>query len=408
MQRLLGSLGLLGSGVLLVVACSADASENFFGNPDADALAGLGGRGGAGSSGSGGGGGSAGTGSAGAGGVAGAGVAGSSPDAGPGPGDAGCSSDAECDDQNACTLDHCDGGACVTIGFAVLGATCGSALNDECTDPDTCDGSGNCQPNNTGAQGIACGSSADSECSNPDTCDAQGVCQPNDEVVGTSCGSSTADECTNADGCDDNGQCSPNHVAAGTSCGNTNDDECANPDVCGNGVCLPNDVANGSACTDGSCAVGLCVTGQPVGCPTDVAGTVPFTTSWSSVGKPDLYVSACDSANMPDYALIFTAPETATFRFAASALVDSTPYTGADQSEPFTSPPDGDAVLTIVEGGCAGGAATQVDCNDDVAEGNPDSQLELALTQGQVVTVYLNELTQSGGGTGTLTITQVP
>jgi hypothetical protein len=203
MQRRLGSLDalgsglsrsrVLGSGVLLVVACSADASENFFGNPDAGALAGLGGRGGNGSSGSGGGGGSAGTGSAGAAGVAGAGVAGSSPDAGPGPGDAGCSSDSECDDQNACTLDHCDGGACVTSGFAVLGATCGSALNDECTDPDTCD---------------------------------------------------------------DNGQCSPNDLAAGTACGNTNDDECANPDVCGNGVCLANDVANGSACTDGSCAVG--------------------------------------------------------------------------------------------------------------------------------------------------------
>lgn len=409
MQRLLSMLGALGSGLLLASACSEDASDNFFRDPDAG-LGAQGGRGGnGGSGGAAGRGGAAGQGGGDSAGVAGsAGLAGSSSDAGV-VSDAGCRSDAECDDQNACTVDRCEAGACVTSGFATAGAACGSTVNDECTDPDSCDGAGNCQPNNSGAQGTPCGSSADTECSNPDSCDAQGVCQPNDEVVGFACGSSAADECTNPDVCDDNGQCSANNVAAGTPCGNTNDDECANPDVCGNGVCLANDAANGAACTDGSCAVGVCVAGQPVGCPAAVAGSAPFSTSWSSVGKPDLFVSACDSQNMPDYALVFTAPASGTFRFAATALVDSTPYTGAgDPSGTPEGPPDGDAVLTVTEGSCAGTAAPQINCNDDVTPGSLSSQLDVVLTNGQVVTVYLNELTQSGGGTGTLTITELP
>jgi hypothetical protein len=302
-----------------------------------------------------------------------AGTPGSNPDAG---GDAGCSADVECDDQNACTLERCAEGVCVTAELA--------------------------------AAGTACGSSADGECSDPDSCDALGACLPNDEDSGVACGSSFADECTSPDTCDGSGRCSPNDAEPGTLCGNPSDDECANPDVCGSGLCLANDEPNGTACTDGSCTLSVCVEGQAAGCPVEVAGDAPFTTPWSSVGRPDLYESECDSADMPDYALVFTAPATATFRFSAAALVDGTPYTGADQTEPFTQPPDGDAVLTVVEGGCAGPGAVQVACDDDAAEGTLDAQLELPLTSGQVVTVYLNELTQSGGGTGTLTITQLP
>lgn len=368
MQRRLSWLGILGAGWLLALACSEDSGPIFFGDPDAGGLAGLGGQGGSAGSSSGGRGGAAGSGQGG-----GPADAGSSADAG---GDAGCGADAECDDQNACTLDHCTGGVCVRDAFA--------------------------------APGTACGSSANGECSRPDSCDAQGVCQPNHEGSGTPCGSNGDDECTDPDTCDGSGQCSPNHAPPDTPCGNGNDDECANPDVCGAGLCLANDEANGAACTDGSCTLSVCVAGQPVGCPSEVAGAAPFTTPWSSVGKPDLYVGGCDSLGTPDYALVFTAPATATFRFTATALVDGTPYTGADQTEPFTEPPDGDAVLTVAEGSCAGGAATQLACNDDALADSRDSQLELALTSGQSVTLYLNELTQSGGGTGTLTITQLP
>lgn len=371
MQKLLSSLAALGFGWLLALGCSEDSGRIFFGDPDAGGLSGLGGLGGSAGAGSAGRGGGAGQGGATHGGSA--GDAGSAPDAG---GDAGCSSDQECDDDNACTLDRCAGGVCVADGLSAAGTACGSALSDECTAPDTCD--------------------------------AQGDCQRNDAAGGTPCGSNAGDECSNPDTCNGSGQCSSNHAPEGTPCGNGVDDECSNPDVCANGLCLASDEVNGTACTGGSCALSVCVPGQPLGCPAEVAGAAPFTTTWSSVGRPDLYVGGCDSAGTPDYALVFTAPATATFRFAAAAVVDDTPYTGADQTAPFTEPPDGDAVLTLAEGSCAGGAATQVACNDDALESTRDAQLELPLTSGQVVTVYLNELTQSGGGTGTLTITQLP
>jgi hypothetical protein len=374
MRRLLGSLGALGSGWLwLALACEEQAEPNYFTNPDAAGLAGLGGQGGSGGSSSGGRGGAAGNGGS-AGEAADAGVAGSSGDAGA---DAavGCGADAECEDQNVCTVDRCEDGVCVG-DFVAAGQPCGSNVDDQCTDPDSCD--------------------------------AFGVCQPRHALPSTPCGSNIDDECTDPDVCDGVGQCAPNHAAAGSPCGNTTDTDCENPDVCANGLCLANDEPNGTACTSGSCTLTVCVEGQPVGCPAEVAADAPFTTPWSSVGRPDLYVGGCDEAGTPDYALVFTAPATATFRFTVTGRVDETPYTGADQSEPFTSPPDGDAVLTVVSGSCAGGGAAQVACNDDAQEGSLDAQLDVPLTSGEVVTLYLNERTQTGGGTGTLTITQLP
>jgi hypothetical protein len=61
--------------------------------------------------------------------------------------------------------------------------------------------------------------------------------------------------------------------------------------------------------------------------------------------------------------------------------------------------------MTIVRGGCAGPEAQQLECNDDAVMGTLDSQLNVGLDAGEVITVYLNELTQTGGGTGTLGIT---
>jgi hypothetical protein len=129
---------------------------------------------------------------------------------------------------------------------------------------------------------------------------------------------------------------------------------------------------------------------------------VPFSTSWSSVGRPNLFDGSCEAAGIPDYALVFTAPQAGTFRFSVHGLVDGTPYTGSDSADPPTAPPDGDAVITVANGSC--GTAAQLGCNDDF-QGNVDSQLELVLTDQQVITVYLTERTQMGGGTGTLSIT---
>ena len=43
-----------------------------------------------------------------------------------------------------------------------------------------------------------------------------------------------------------------------------------------------------------------------------------------------------------------------------------------------------------------------------VAPGTLGSQLDLALSAGEVVTVYLNELAQTGGGSGTVSIVALP
>jgi hypothetical protein len=414
MQRLLTALSVFGSGWLLVVACSEDRTGSLFSDPDAGSIRGLPGNGASGGSASGGGGGSGG--SAGVGGFAGSGggAGGSSMLGGSGGQDAGgvtpaCTSDADCDDQNACTTERCQDGACLDTGVAALGTACGSNTDNPCTAPDTCNGAGVCQPNDQpGTAGMPCGSNTDDACTHPDTCDAQGICQPNDSIAGTACGSATVNECTGADECDGNGQCTLNNAQTGTLCGDPTEDECAHHDVCGGGVCLANDEPNGSACPGGSCSAGQCVDGQPVGCPIDIATSVPFDTTWSSVGRPDLYGGGCDESATPDYALVFKAPQAGTFRFSVHALVDSTPYTGADQTDPISEPPDGDAVITVAADSCAGPNATQLGCNDDVSQGNLDSQLDLVLTDQQVITVYLNERTQTGGGTGTLSITLQP
>ncbi len=170
----------------------------------------------------------------------------------------------------------------------------------------------------------------------------------------------------------------------------------------GDGDSQPPDAGagQGGSCTGGSCG------GPPSECAVDTVSTVPFMTSWSSVGRLNLYNGGCDSQGTPDYALVFTAPQAGTFRITAAALVDAVPYTGAgDASGVPDGPADGDSVMTVVRGGCAGPDAQQFECNDDVAMGIVNSQLDLGLDAGEIITVYLNELTQTGGGTGTLGIT---
>jgi hypothetical protein len=127
---------------------------------------------------------------------------------------------------------------------------------------------------------------------------------------------------------------------------------------------------------------------------------VPFSINWSSVGREDLY-HACDAAGTPDYALVFTAPQAGshTYRFHAKGLADSTPD---------VVDPDADSVMTIVEGSCTGPNGTLVLCNDDKNGGTFDSEIDVTMAQGDVVTVYLNEFQEPGGGTGSLSIVLLP
>ena len=233
--------------------------------------------------------------------------------AGAGQGSA-CVVDADCRDIPPCTIAACRQGACVAAGFAAAGSPCGSSVDDECTNPDTCDG--------------------------------QGSCQQNDAI--------------------------------------------------------------GTVCVGGTCAGGLCIA-VPTGCVVDNVASLPFNSSWSSVGRPDLYDGGCDTEGTPDYALVFTAPQNGVFRVTSAALVDAVPYTGPGEPSGIPDgPADGDSVMTVVRGACAGVDAQQLECNDDVAPGTLGSQLDLALSAGEVVTVHLNELAQTGGGSGTVSIVALP
>jgi hypothetical protein len=58
-----------------------------------------------------------------------------------------CAANQDCEDYNACTTDTCDRGGCVHTPTNAGGA-CGLGINDDCTNPDTCDADGHCLPNN--------------------------------------------------------------------------------------------------------------------------------------------------------------------------------------------------------------------------------------------------------------------
>jgi hypothetical protein len=228
--------------------------------------------------------------------------------------------------------------------------------------------------------------------------------------AGPSCESTCVDdnECT-IDACDSAGNCTHSPREAGEACGSGRDDECTSPDSCdGNGACVRNDGSNGAACPGGSCSLGECIDGQPVGCPAEVVSALPFTTNWRTVGGTDLYDGTCDGNNTPDFAVVFTAPVAATYRFEAAGVVgtgDPENSDGDDDNDELA-----DSVLTIAAGSCGGRNAQERGCNDDAPGSGRDSRVDVQLMAGQSVTVYVNEFHEvlpDGGGSGTLTISQL-
>src|SRR2546425_12828735 len=70
------------------------------------------------------------------------------------------------------------------------------------------------------------------QCDSPDTCNGSGICQPNHVAAGTNCGDAGT-ECTNQDTCDSSGACHDNGFkAAGTACGDPSSGQCDSPDTC--------------------------------------------------------------------------------------------------------------------------------------------------------------------------------
>jgi hypothetical protein len=181
-----------------------------------------------------------------------------------------------CGDQNLdCNVDdYCNGsGLCLDQGYVQNGDSCGSPDDPECDNPDscldgqcqdnfepegtlcgdigvdclvddTCDDSGNCINNGFVSNGNSCGSDVDTDCDDPDTC-LGGVCQDNYLVGGTPCAGGNADYCDST--CDGLGSCSD---LVGVDC--SDGIECTE-DLCnsGDGTCSNPPLADGTPCDGG-------------------------------------------------------------------------------------------------------------------------------------------------------------
>ena len=122
---------------------------------------------------------------------------------------------------------------------------CGTNTNDFCTDPDTCDGSGTCEPNDE---------------PNGTDCDDGAFCNGNDTCSAGACTVHAGDPCIGADG-DENCTESCNEV----------DNNCLGNDP--NGATCN----NGDGCTTGeTCSAGICQGGDSSGCG-DLCGDEPET-----------------------------------------------------------------------------------------------------------------------------------
>ena len=227
-----------------------------------------------------------------------------------------------------------------------------------------------------------------------------GGAAPDAGVVDCALGCDDQNDCT-LDTCVD-GSCESSPAPAGTPCGSDVDGECTEPDTCDDqGVCLVND-EDGTECDGGTCQGGLCVTAQNPDCPAQVVTALPFEASWRTVGGVNLYNGDCDIENTPDFAVVFTAPETGNYVFEAAGVEgDGDPETDMNPNAVNLA----DSLLVIAAGECAGLGAQQLGCDDDTG-GNFDSRIMIRLNAGETVTVYASEVGEPlpGGGSGTLSI----
>jgi hypothetical protein len=174
--------------------------------------------------------------------------------------------DTTCEDLG-CILDAGGVMVCGHLAYAGEGTLCGDPSDDDCTDPDTCDGFGSCLPNHAG-EAVACGDPSTTDCTFPDECNGSGTCLRNDRDDGADC-TDDGNACT-SDGCIA-GVCSHPPTAPGSACdlpgleGPCEDDACD-----GAGACVLSDRPDGADCDDGefcngqrTCAAGECVEGDP-------------------------------------------------------------------------------------------------------------------------------------------------
>lgn len=198
--------------------------------------------------------------------------------------------------------------------------------------------------------------------------------------------------CGTAADCDDGNACTTQAcvasfcqftpVAAGAACGDPTAGECTAPDSCSaGGVCLANHEPDGSACSEGFCNLsGAC------DCAISRITSVPFSEQWITIGvsqggsDTNVYDGICqECTNDLDHVVVFQAPAAGTYVFSGSST--------------------GSASVWVVESDCTSLGA-ELGCEDD-----EESQVELTLEQGQIVTMGVSESCESLGGDGSLSIT---
>ncbi|MBN1772825.1 MAG: hypothetical protein JXB32_16260, partial [Deltaproteobacteria bacterium] len=150
-------------------------------------------------------------------------------------------------------------------GPRTAGLSCGSPAGDDCDDPDTCDGAGNCLPNHQPTTTVC--RPADGDCDMDERCDGAGDC-PADALApaGAACGDPTDTLCDLPDTCDGAGTCLPNRAGTDVECRGSMDSSCDPPERCDGAGACPLDVLatdgtdceDGEICTTSTCQAGVC------------------------------------------------------------------------------------------------------------------------------------------------------
>jgi len=259
---------------------------------------------------------------------------------------AGCESDAECEDELFCTVDHrCEGGMCLSdaMDCADAGDDCNEGICDE--DENACgqqafsDGTV-CEDDGlfcTGAETCLAGvcTSAGNPCDSPEFCDdtadtcsgcgdgeVNGMeqCDPGPLQNDNCCDATTctwialgevdpqavcdgAPECQ-VDVCDGSGGCTTVAMGDGAACGDATDRPCDDSDTCLAGQCEANLAGLGTLCRDASgvCDAAEFCDGVMVDCPEDIPavdGTICDSDGFFCTGIETCQLGVCESPGNP-------------------------------------------------------------------------------------------------------------